>query len=415
MAYSELIKNFSKIRSYMRDFYVYGFKSREEFTQKSSRSYDDERRRVASWLDEYMQFHQDKEGKQVFLSIDSRQIVHNPFYQAWKAKSFTPGDITLHFYLMVILSQQSRLNLSEIMDELDEILQQFPNTRLFDESTIRKKLKEYVAEGLVLQQKQGRKMYYTLAPIDSLPQTEFLDLFGPRYYYGVGAPEVSIDVAQKELLNTIWEQLPNYETTEDTLAVIDTSGSMYFSYKKPIPASVALSLGLYFAQHNQGAFRNHFIEFSRKPQLIEIKGKTFMDQLEYLATFNEVANTNLEGVFDLILQTALEYELPQTALPAKLLIISDMEFDACVDNHEVTNFERAKQKFASFGYTLPKIIFWNVASRNNQQPVTQNEAGVYLVSGVTPKIFELVVSDALNPYQFMLEVVESPRYQPITA
>lgn len=177
MAYSELIKNFSKIRSYMRDFYVYGFKSREEFTQKSSRSYDDERRRVASWLDEYMQFHQDKEGKQVFLSIDSRQIVHNPFYQAWKAKSFTPGDITLHFYLMVILSQQARLSLSEIMDELDEILQHFPNSRLFDESTIRKKLKEYVAEGLVLQQKQGRKMYYTLAPIDSLPQTDFLDFF----------------------------------------------------------------------------------------------------------------------------------------------------------------------------------------------------------------------------------------------
>ncbi len=177
MAYSELIKNFSKIRSYMRDFYVYGFKSREEFTQKSSRSYDDERRRVASWLEEYMQFHQDKEGKQVFLSIDSRQIVQNPFYQAWKAKSFTPGDITLHFYLMGILSQQARLSLSEIMDELDEILQHFPNTRLFDESTVRKKLKEYVAEGLVLQQKQGRKMYYTLAPIDSLPQTDFLDFF----------------------------------------------------------------------------------------------------------------------------------------------------------------------------------------------------------------------------------------------
>ena len=177
MAYSELIKNFSKIRSYMREFYVYGFKSREEFTQKSSRSYDDERRRVESWLNEYMQFHQDKEGKQVFLSIDSRQIVHNPVYQAWKAKSFTPGDITLHFYLMVILSQQSRLSLSEIMDELDEILQHFPNSRLFDESTVRKKLKEYVAEGLVLQQKQGRKMYYTLAPIDSLPQTDFLDFF----------------------------------------------------------------------------------------------------------------------------------------------------------------------------------------------------------------------------------------------
>lgn len=199
MAYSELIKNFSKIRSYMRDFYVYGFKSREEFTQKSSRSYDDERRRVASWLDEYMQFHQDKEGKQVFLSIDSRQIVHNPFYQAWKAKSFTPGDITLHFYLMVILSQQSSLSLSEIMDELDEILKHFPNSRLFDESTVRKKLKEYVAEGLVLQQKQGRKMYYTLAPIDSLPQTEFLDFFAEVAPCGV-------------IGSTILDKLPSHQS-----------------------------------------------------------------------------------------------------------------------------------------------------------------------------------------------------------
>lgn len=199
MAYSELIKNFSKIRSYMRDFYVYGFKSREEFTQKSSRSYDDERRRVASWLDEYMQFHQDKEGKQVFLSIDSRQIVHNPFYQACKAKSFTPGDITLHFYLMVILSQQSSLSLSEIMDELDEILKHFPNSRLFDESTVRKKLKEYVAEGLVIQQKQGRKMYYTLAPIDSLPQTEFLDFFAEVAPCGV-------------IGSTILDKLPSHQS-----------------------------------------------------------------------------------------------------------------------------------------------------------------------------------------------------------
>ena len=101
-----------------------------------------------------------------------------------------------------------------------------------------------------------------------------------------------------------------------------------------------------------------------------MKGQKFMNQLEALTTYDEVANTNLEGVFDLILQTALKYGLPQTALPAKLLIISYMEFDACVDNHEVTNFEHAKQKFASFGYTLPKIVFWNVASRNNQQPVT---------------------------------------------
>ena len=99
MAYSELIKNFERIRDYMREFYVYGFKSRDEFTKKSARSYDDERRRVESWLGDYMRFRQTADGKKVFLSIDSRISHHNPFYKAWKAKSFTDGDITLHFLI----------------------------------------------------------------------------------------------------------------------------------------------------------------------------------------------------------------------------------------------------------------------------------------------------------------------------
>ncbi len=87
MAYSELIKNFNKIRDYMRDFYVYGFKSRDDYTKKSARSYDDEKRRIESWLGEYMKFHQTADGKNVFLSIDSRVTRHNPLYKAWKTKS----------------------------------------------------------------------------------------------------------------------------------------------------------------------------------------------------------------------------------------------------------------------------------------------------------------------------------------
>ena len=103
-AYSELVKNFEKIRSYMREFYVYGFKSRGEYDKKSARSYDDERRRMESWLGDYMGFRQTEDGKRVFLSIDSRLSRHNPLFRAWKTKSFTDGDITLHFILFDILS-----------------------------------------------------------------------------------------------------------------------------------------------------------------------------------------------------------------------------------------------------------------------------------------------------------------------
>ena len=101
MAYNELIKNFEKIREYMRDFYVYGFKSRDGYDRKSLRSYDDEKRRIESWLGKFMRFIRTSEGKNVFISIDSRNISHNPFYNALKAKSFTDVDITLHFILFV--------------------------------------------------------------------------------------------------------------------------------------------------------------------------------------------------------------------------------------------------------------------------------------------------------------------------
>lgn len=162
MAYKELIKNFDRIRGYMREFYVYGFKSREEYDRKSARSYDDEKRRIESWLGEYMRFRQTTEGKNIFISIDSRSLRHNPLYKAWKAKSFTDGDITIHFILFDILHDPSvSLTAGEITRIMDEkYLSGFSAPRVFDESTIRKKLKEYVAEGLLIWEKTGKCVRY---------------------------------------------------------------------------------------------------------------------------------------------------------------------------------------------------------------------------------------------------------------
>ena len=223
-----------------------------------------------------------------------------------------------------------------------------------------------------------------------------------------------ISEEEKNVLNATWASLPDFGSEENAIAVIDTSGSMYWD-AKPMPAAVALSLGLYFAEHNTGLYKNHFIEFSARPQLIEIKGDTFADRLRYVASFNEVANTNLEAVFDLILNSAVKNNVSASELPAKLIIISDMEFDRCVSNAGSTNFKNAKAKFEAHGYNLPDIVFWNVASRVRQQPVTKNERGVALVSGCTPRLFEMVASGTMNPYAFMLEVVESERYAKIVA
>ena len=161
MAYSELIKNFDRIRDYMRQFYVYGFKSRTEYDKKSARSYDNERRRIESWLGEYMRFRQTADGKNVFLSVDSRSIPGNPFYHAFKAKSFTAGDVTFHFYILDILQDGKSHTVQEILDLIfDKYLCYSETNWLPDISTIRKKLKEYVSLGILTAEKRGRELYY---------------------------------------------------------------------------------------------------------------------------------------------------------------------------------------------------------------------------------------------------------------
>ena len=186
MAYFELIKNFGRVRDYMREFYLYGFRSRNEYTRKSARSYDDERRRVESWLGDYMRFRQTPEGKNIFLSIDSRVSQHNPLYAAWKTKSFTDGDITLHFILFDILHDpETALTLGELNDRIDQYLDGFRDPKMFDESTIRKKLKEYAGEGIIVREKRGKNLYYRRA--ESLPQpgTDVLDFFSETAPCGV--------------------------------------------------------------------------------------------------------------------------------------------------------------------------------------------------------------------------------------
>ncbi|MDE6742258.1 MAG: WYL domain-containing protein [Lachnospiraceae bacterium] len=162
----------------MREVFVYGFKSRDEYTQMSGRTYDDERRRLESWLGDYMRFRQMPEGKNVFISIDSRVSRHNPLYKAWKAKSFTDGDITLHFILMDILkSADDAMPISEITDQIDQYLSVFEEPRMFDESTVRKKLKEYVLEGILNTEKRGKVLYYRRADDIDCCDADILDFF----------------------------------------------------------------------------------------------------------------------------------------------------------------------------------------------------------------------------------------------
>jgi len=163
VAYSELIKNLDRIRAYVREFYVYGFRTRMEYGMKSARSYDDERRRLASWLGGYMHIRQEADGRNVYLSVDSRSVARNPLHQVFRSKSFTDCDITLHFFLLDLLCGEAQLTVRQIMEGIERYLAHFEDAVMPDESTVRKKLKEYEKLGLLRSKKQGRERIYSRA------------------------------------------------------------------------------------------------------------------------------------------------------------------------------------------------------------------------------------------------------------
>ena len=159
MAYRELVKRFESVREYMRDFLVFGYKTRREFAGRSARTYDNERRRIESWLGDDLRWEYGSRGKAVFLSMDTAELVHNPLYRAWQSKSFTDNDITLHFCLLDLLSDGAPRHAEEITDALAERYD-----LLFELPTVRRKLKEYRELGILDGQKQGRALCYTLSP-----------------------------------------------------------------------------------------------------------------------------------------------------------------------------------------------------------------------------------------------------------
>lgn len=158
--FQELIKNFDRIRDYMRQFYIYGFKVRNDFDSHSARTYDNERRRIESWLGDYTCSSYTPKGKQVYINIDSKTVPENPLYAAWKSKSFTDNDILLHFFILDQLTEHPQgMNASALSDEIS-----LTYGVAFDPQTVRLKLKEYEALGLLCSHKEGKNLIYQMLP-----------------------------------------------------------------------------------------------------------------------------------------------------------------------------------------------------------------------------------------------------------
>ena len=208
-----------------------------------------------------------------------------------------------------------------------------------------------------------------------------------------------------------WNALPNY-VSEDvrTIAVVDNSGSMFGT-----PIEVALSLGIYLSERLSGPFKDSVISFSSIASFFDLsKFDTVFKKYEYIKNNSIVESTNLFSVFELILNTALKYHVPADQLPNRIVIVSDMQFDSGVDDSGVLNHHLTtiKTKYADAGYDLPQVIYWNVSVYANNVPATINDKGIILISGYSPVILKNILSSVINitPYQLMMKVINSPRY-----
>ena len=222
-------------------------------------------------------------------------------------------------------------------------------------------------------------------------------------------------------LEELWKALPQKEI-ENTLVVADGSGSMTCNIGNTNISAldVANALAIYFAEHNKGQFKNKYITFSETPQYVDFKGCTSLnDKIRKALAYDEVSNTNIEKVFDLILGTAKTHNMSQEEMPANILIISDMEFDSATRIYGEYNYPNKKlfkeisERYNNAGYKLPRLVFWNVNSRTGTIPLKENDLGVALVSGFSTNIAEMVMSNEVDPLKVLLAKLGTERYKKI--
>lgn len=225
----------------------------------------------------------------------------------------------------------------------------------------------------------------------------------------------SLDITLEEL----WKALPDFvKGAGNTICVADGSGSMTstISGTKVTCLDVANALAIYFAEHSSGEFKDKYITFSSRPQFVDFSNaKSLREKISIALKHNEVADTNIEAVFDLLLKTAVNKKLSQEEIPANVLILSDMEFNAGVQidySKRNTLFRIIEQKWNDAGYKMPRCVFWNINSRTGTLPVNRHEKfPVALVSGFSPAICNMVLSGELDPYQCLVNQLNSDRYQ----
>ena len=230
---------------------------------------------------------------------------------------------------------------------------------------------------------------------------------------------VKFDKTELNLIESQWAALPDYMgTARDILPLVDVSGSMTClaggraSKSNLTCLDVSVSLGLYLADKNIGKFKDTFLTFSDKPELMHLKGN-INQKIDQMVKSDWGMSTNLHAALDKILSVAVKGNVPEHEMPAMLLILSDMQFNACV-RHDDSAMEMIARKYQDAGYEMPKVVFWNLNAAYGNTPVAFDKSGTALVSGFSPAIVKPLLSgdlDGFTPEAVMMKTIMDDRYK----
>ena len=230
---------------------------------------------------------------------------------------------------------------------------------------------------------------------------------------GVAHSYTKLNKTETDHVIAQWDALPNYVGDASILPLVDVSGSMTCTAGGTTNVrclDVAVSLGLYLADKNKGVFKDTFLTFSSKPQLVTLKGN-IVEKCDQMSRSNWEMSTDLHAAMNKILSVAVKGNVPASDMPKMLLILSDMQFNQCA-RFDDSAMEMIERKYAEAGYTVPQIVFWNLNSSGNV-PVKADKSGAALVSGFSPSIMKALLSadlDQFTPEGIMLKTVMVPRY-----
>lgn len=221
-----------------------------------------------------------------------------------------------------------------------------------------------------------------------------------------------------EVADAQWKELQDYlDGASKMLPMIDVSGSMNCpagGFGKVSCMDVAISLGIYLAERQEGHFKNLAMTFETAPKWANIDQKTIKEKVDYVRELPWGGSTNIQAAFDLLLNSAVENNVPQSDMPEYIIIISDMEFNAATSfdrKKMITNYQAINEKFEKAGYVRPNIIFWNVNARSQNIQVKSDENGTTMITGFSPAIMQSVLkAEEITPESVMLRAISSRRY-----